>query len=1322
VEWSIDPGLPIASVADQVADLIRCHPVVVLAGETGSGKTTQLPKICLGLGRRRIAHTQPRRIAARSVAARIAQELGQPLGDQVGYQVRFDKASHLGTALKVMTDGILLAEIAHDRDLRRYDTIIVDEAHERSLNIDFLLGYLKQLTARRRDLKVIVTSATIDTARFAAHFDDAPVIEVPGRTYPIELRHRPLDPDQDQAEAVVGQATELWRETPGDILAFFSGEREIKETAALAQAELGDIEVVPLFARLSAAEQSRVFARGQRRRLVLATNVAETSLTVPGVTAVIDTGWARISRYSTRSKVQRLPIEPISQASADQRAGRCGRIGPGICVRLYSEQDYAERPPFTEPEILRTSLASVILRMADARLGDIASFPFVEAPDRSQINDGLRLLDDLGALAQTEPELRLSRIGRQMAALPLDPSLGRILVEAARRDCLREASVIVAGLTVNDVRERPLEQRPRADTLHARFASDAILDPVDPSVEVDPARPAAERKAVPGRPGPGPTRASGDRSVGPGGDLLARWRLWCYLERRRRELSGNQFKRLCRDEFIHYLRVREWSDLVQQLRQATKDLKLPRNRLPAPVDDIVTSCLAGWLGHVGRLEPAPAARLGQRRVRRPVPQYVGPRGVRFALAPDSLLARRPPPLVVAVELVETTRLWAHQAAPVTPEQVEQVAGHLLRRTYHEIALDAVQGVVRADERVWLLGLPLLERRVDYGRVAPAEARAIFIQAGLVEDRWRPPERAPYAAVRAHNLAVKAEIAAWQDKVRRLDLLVDDQTQADFFDQRLPESVTSGPSLDRWLRQEPAAGDRLRASLADLMWSESAVVDPALYPDRWQVGGLDLALVYRFDPGGQRDGVAVRVPAATLAGLKAAPFSWGVPAWRRELASALIRGLPKPVRTRLTPAGEMAERALDWLGRRGYDQSLPFTQELSRALKALTGVETGPWDWRPVPERLKVAFLVEPASPAQPDRAGAKPAAGRPAGQSGGGPAGDQAGAEDQTVWSSDLAGLQAAAAPRLRRRLARLDRGPVAQGLSWVFGPIDERVDLELDGVETVAYPGLRDDGSTVSQVLSLTLAEARRLHRLGLGRLLWEALPDPTRWTVAHLTEADKLALASAPYDSLAALLAEARRASLLQRLDQIAPAWSIRDQAAFAALVDRLRPEAPGRLGQLVKVTAEALRRRAGLAASLEALAQTRSGLDVQAQLDDLIFPGFIRVIPQPWFDRLPTYLRGIERRLEQIAVSPARDLERLDQLEPVLAAYAERWRARPAGSAELRRIGYLIEELRLQLFAQPIKTWQPVSVKRLLQAIAAEEAGPGHLEGGVLGHHPM
>ncbi|MDR1386185.1 MAG: ATP-dependent RNA helicase HrpA, partial [Propionibacteriaceae bacterium] len=898
LEWSIDPGLPIAGVADRVADLIAAHPVVVVAGETGSGKTTQLPKICLGLGRRRIAHTQPRRIAARSVAARIAQELGQPLGDLVGYQVRFDKASHPGTRLKVMTDGVLLAEIAHDRDLERYDTVIVDEAHERSLNIDFLLGYLKQLLARRRDLKVVITSATIDTARFAAHFDDAPVVEVSGRAYPIELRHRPLTPDQDQAEAVVRQAAELLRQTPGHVLAFFSGEREIKDAASLAQLELPEAEVVPLFARLSADEQARVFTPSRRRRLILATNVAETSLTVPGVTAVIDTGWARISRYSTRSKVQRLPIEPISRASADQRAGRCGRIGPGVCVRLYSEEDYASRPEFTEPEILRTSLAAVILRMADARLGDIVSFPFVEAPDRSQITDGLRQLDDLGALAQTEPELRLSRIGRQLARLPLDPSLGRILIEAARRDCLREASVIVAALTAGDVRERPLEQRQRADALHARFASDDVLGPA----------PEASSEPVPvGRPTGSGRRRSARSAAGPsavGGDLLAHWRLWCYLDQRRGELSGNQFKRLCRDEFIHYLRVREWQDLVSQLRQATKELKLTRNRLPAPVDDIVTSCLAGLLPHVGRLQPPPA-RSAVRRSRRPVPEYVGPRGVRFALAPDSLLAGRPPDLVVAVELVETTRLWAHQVAPVRAQQVEQVAGHLLRRTYHEIAFDHATGGVRATERLWLLGLPLLERRVDYGRVAPGEARAIFIQSGLVEDQWRPDARTPYAQVRAHNLALKAEIAAWQDKARRLDLLVDDQTQADFFDQRLPDQVVSGPGLDRWLRQNPAQAERLKADQADWMWPQGAALDPDLYPDRWQVPGQDLELVYRFDPGGPRDGVAVRVPAAQLAGLQAGPLSWGLPAWRQELASALIRGLPKAVRARLTPVGQTA---------------------------------------------------------------------------------------------------------------------------------------------------------------------------------------------------------------------------------------------------------------------------------------------------------------------------------------------------------------------------------------------------------------------------------
>ena len=708
---TFDTDLPIAAHADEIADLIKHHQVVVVAGETGSGKTTQLPKICLALGRRQIAHTQPRRIAARSVAERVAEEMGVELGEQVGYQVRFTRRASSDTALTVMTDGVLLAEISHDRDLCAHDTIIIDEAHERSLNIDFLLGYLKQLLPRRPDLKVIITSATIDTARFSAHFDDAPVIEVSGRTYPVEVRYRPLDPseqirpddeddidDEDELlhrpsapsltspdDEVVDQVTgicravqELCREESGDILVFLAGEQEIRETAeALADLNLSNTEVLPLFARLSAAEQHRVFTPHTGRRIVLATNVAETSLTVPGIRYVIDPGTARISRYSVRTKVQCLPIEPVSQASANQRAGRCGRVAPGICIRLYSQTSFESRPEFTEPEILRTNLAAVILQMAQARLGAITDFPFVEAPDRSRINDGIRLLDELGALKPGHRDApRLTKIGHQLARVPLDPRLGRMLLEGARQGSLAEVLVIVAALSIRDVRERPADKREEADAFHRRFATEANLlqtlqaaDNTDNNqvgdwsqVRRQHIHQEAANTAKPGSPARHTPHTKGKISPCPqaggieeGGDIMAIHRLWRYLRHQRRQMGSSAFRRMCRAEYINYLRVREWDDLHGQLRQIAKELHLEVNRTSAPTDRVLVALLSGLLSHIGLVQVRqPAKRHGQR----PGPQeYLGARGTKFAINPGSLLARKSPELVVAVELVETCLLY-----------------------------------------------------------------------------------------------------------------------------------------------------------------------------------------------------------------------------------------------------------------------------------------------------------------------------------------------------------------------------------------------------------------------------------------------------------------------------------------------------------------------------------------------------------------------------------------------------------------------------------------------------------------------------------------
>ncbi|MFZ0529469.1 MAG: ATP-dependent RNA helicase HrpA, partial [Propionicimonas sp.] len=878
---AFDAALPISAHVDEIRDALRAHQVIIVAGETGSGKTTQLPKICLLAGRRRIGHTQPRRIAARSLATRIAQELGEEVGRTVGFQVRFSSSRSRDTRVKVMTDGILLAEIGHDRQLRRYDTIIIDEAHERSLNIDFLLGYLKQLLPRRPDLRVVITSATIDTARFAEHFDDAPVIEVSGRTFPVEIRYRPVqadggDRDRDQLDAICDAVTELSAQLDGDLLVFLSGEREIRDAAeAINGLGLRFTEVVPLYARLSVGEQQRVFAPHTGRRIVLATNVAETSLTVPGIRFVIDPGFARISRYSARTKVQRLPIEPISQASANQRAGRCGRLGPGVCIRLYSEEDFAARPEYTEPEILRTNLASVILQMADAGLGEITGFPFVEPPDAGQVRDGLRLLTELGAVkGMGRGTVVLTETGRRLARLPVDPRLGRMLVEAGRLGCLREVLPIVAGIAIPDVRDRPAAEAGAADLAHRRFWA--------------------------------PQDAQGEASPD-GSDIAALLRLWQYLRERRRELSGNAFRRLCRAEYLNFLRVREWQDLHGQLREACGELGLHRNDVPAGLDAVHTAVLAGLLSHVGLIDQASLAKPERGRRRGPA-EYLGARGTRFAINPGSSAAKTNPPLVMAVELVETSRLWARTVAPIEAAWVEEVGAHLVKRNYSEPHWSAQGGQCVAYERVTLLGVPIIAQRlVSYARIDPVVAREVFLQAALVEGQWRTRHH-----FWSRNQAVRAEAESLADRNRRRDLLLDDAAIAAFYDARVPDDVVSVAHFDRWWRDERHRDEHLLdLTIADLV-APDAELDAGAFPDRWAVGDQELAIDYAFDPGSGHDGVTVTVALTTLPTLDAATFTWQVPGLRAQVAAELVRGLPKAWRTQLVPAPDTAARALEWL--------------------------------------------------------------------------------------------------------------------------------------------------------------------------------------------------------------------------------------------------------------------------------------------------------------------------------------------------------------------------------------------------------------------------
>ena len=1285
-----DDALPITAWRDEIAQAISDHQVLIVAGETGSGKTTQLPKICLELGRRSIGHTQPRRIAARTVAERIAEELTTELGDLVGYQVRFTRKASRATRLKVMTDGVLLAEIGHDRDLRRYDTIIIDEAHERSLNIDFLLGYLRQLTARRPDLKIIITSATIDTERFATHFatedgTSAPIIEVSGRTYPVELRYRPLlrDGEADQIAGIIDAVKELGTVGDGDILVFLSGEREIRDAAeALNGLQLRNTSVLPLYARLSAADQHRVFASHTGRRIVLATNVAETSLTVPGIRYVVDAGTARISRYSARTKVQRLPIEPISQASANQRAGRCGRVAPGVCIRLYSEEDFAGRPEFTEPEILRTNLASVILQMSAADLGEIGSFPFVEAPDGSQITDGLRLLTELGALSDkgTRERPRLTAVGRRLAAIPVDPRMGRMLLAAEDQGCLREMLIIVSGLSIQDPRERPPEQRDKADALHRRFWSDAAAStrPEPTSTRPEP---------VEGQGSGASTSSARVEGQADGSDFLALLRLWNYLRDQQKALSGNAFRRMCRDEFLHFLRVREWQDLHAQLKQICRELGLHRNEAPAPPDRVHTAALAGLLSHVGLADLGPSTRSGRqpnvpaRKQRRTPREYLGARGTRFAINPGSSLARTQPPLVMAAEIVETTRLWARTVGPITAEQVEEVGGHLLKRNYSEPHWSARAGSVMAYETVSLYGIPIVAGRpVGYGKINPAEARAIFLRSALVEGLWRTRHH-----FFADNQALRAEAEALEERARRRDLVVDDETILAFYDARVPGDITSVAHFDAWWKKaRHQTPDLLTMTLADLTTGAADDDPDRVFPSTWTIGDSALPVDYVFDPASDRDGVIVQVPVSMLSQVDPGPFSWQVPGLRVELATELIRSLPKAVRRNLVPAPEYANRALGWLAQHPGDSSEPLPAALSRALRSLTGelIEPTAWDLAAVPRHLQITFDVVP------DRdGGAALATGK------------------------DLGALQQAMAAQVSRALsAAASRLTKSGATRWDFGTIAERMELDRAGHRVTGYPALVDEGATVGLAVLDTPARQQQSQAAGLRRLVLLNTPDPTRWVVGHLSNTAKLALGHSPYASVPDLLADARLASVgeLIRRHQTGP---VLDATAFTALCDAVRADNPEFMRSVVSLDRRdphRARRRAGRAAPGRRGQRTGGGRPR-------------RTTRQSGLRRLP--VGDLLRAPGRPAALPAG--RRHPDLDAARATGTGPGRAgdHPGLRGGLRRavrggaagpaarfvddIGWLLEELRVSLFAQPLRTKVPVSEKRVLNAIAQARA---------------
>ena len=1320
--------LPVSQRRDDIAEAIKNHQVVIVAGETGSGKTTQLPKICLELGRGitgQIGHTQPRRIAARTVAERIAQELGTQLGDVVGYKVRFTDKSGDATAVKLMTDGILLAEIATDRNLTRYDTLIIDEAHERSLNIDFILGYLRQLLPRRPDLKVIITSATIDPERFAEHFKDqrtqepAPIIEVSGRTYPVEVRYRPIndkadddtEEDRDQVTAITDAIGELQREGPGDILVFLSGEQEIRDTADVLKGRAG-LDILPLYSRLSSAEQHRVFEVPANRsitsrRVVLATNVAETSLTVPGIRYVIDPGTARISRYSPRTKVQRLPIEAISQASANQRKGRCGRVADGICIRLYSEEDFESRAAFTDPEIQRTNLASVILQMAAARLGDVRRFPFVDPPDPRAITDGVKLLEELNAVKNDQ----LTETGRQMARLPVDPRIARMIIESGKQGCAREILVIAAALSIQDPRERPSDNQQAADTAHRRFAQ-------------------------------------------PESDFLAFVALWDYLGERQRELSGSAFRRLCRAEFLNYLRVREWQDLHGQLASLARDLGINTKTSSSERVRVHTALLAGLLSQVGMkvvLVPGkPGAGRqgtpgGPERGRRPLPEYLGARGTKFAVFPGSGLARKPPDWVIAAELVETSRLWARTVAAIEPEWVEPVAAHLVKRSYSEPRWSRTQGSAVATEKVTLYGIPIVaDRTVLLHRIDAVLARELFIRHALVEGDWQ---------TRHHffrdNAKLIEEAASLEERARRRGLVVGEDALFAFYDARVPADAVSARHFDTWWKKaRHETPDLLTLKLEDLLSAAADELDVGAYPEVWTSAspgfsgngqGAGLALSYAFEPGSESDGVTIDIPLKTLNQARPEEFSWQVPGLRLELVTELIRSLPKNVRRELVPAPDVAREVLADLARAaapslvsaaagsapgsGVGSGVGFgpgigpsvgsgpgigpvvgvgsgpvvgvgpeisgagapdisdisvmrddvRDVLSRELLRLRGVRVSPdaFDLDRLPAHLRITFRVTDGGKV--------------------------------VATGKDLAALQRQLRPKVRATLSARATALTRTGVTtWDFGPLPQ---VFTDG-EVKAYPALVDAGAAVDVRLFETAAAAARSMRAGTRRLVLLAVKSPANEVAKRLTTAQKLVLSDNPHGSVPALFTDCVACAVDGLMTEAGgPAW---DADGFDRIVSRVRPRLHAATYEVVTWAEEILRGAHEARMRLDTLrsqALEPAVADIRSQLDDLIAPGFLTAAGTSRLPALARYVKAIGRRLDKLAENAGRDAQQMavvhrvqDAYRHTLAALAPEARATDAA----RELRWQIEELRVSLFAQTIGTPAPVSERRIMASI--------------------
>ncbi|MCG7239989.1 MULTISPECIES: ATP-dependent RNA helicase HrpA [Corynebacterium] len=1223
-------ALPVTARRDDIAEAIRDNQVVIIAGETGSGKTTQIPKICLDLGRGRrglIGHTQPRRIAARTVAERIASELDQKIGESVGYAIRFDDRVSETTAVKLMTDGILLAEMQRDRFLNKYDTIIIDEAHERSLNIDFLLGYLKRLLPKRPDLKVIITSATIDPESFAAHFADAdgnpaPIIEVSGRTYPVEIRYRPLEfeaggkvVDQDPLDGLTEAIEELMHEGDGDILCFFPGERDIRDAMeAIEGKKWKNVEVTPLFGRLSNQEQHRVFSEHRGRRIVLATNIAETSLTVPGIRYVVDTGTARISRYSTRTKVQRLPIEPISQASANQRSGRCGRVADGIAIRLYSEQDFESRSEFTDPEILRTNLASVILQMVSLKLGDIEQFPFIQPPEHKAIRDGLNLLHELGALHDKQDKPTLTATGRDLARIPLDPRMARMLIEANTNGCLDDVMVIVAAMTIQDVRERPLDFQAQADQAHARFK---------------------------------------DKSS----DFLSMLKLWDYIKQTRNEQSGNKFRKRMKQEFLHYMRIREWFDLVRQLKDVAKQLGWTyQEGTERRADDIHMSLLSGLLSNIG-------ARDGNSK------EFQGARNTRFLVFPGSALAKKPPEFLMAAELVETSRLWARDVATIDPAWVEKLGADLLKHNYSEPTWSRKRAAAIAHQKSTLYGVPIVaDRTVPYHRVDPTAARDMFIRNALVAGDWNT-----HHAFFKTNAQALDDAAAYEEKARRRGLIVDEDTLFDFYDQRIPANVTTGRHFDSWWKKERRRNPELLDFDPTKLIDDSHEVTEDSFPDHWRKGSIDYELTYKFEPGDPLDGVTVMVPIPMLAGLDTEGFDWLVPGLRLELVTELIRSLPKALRRTVVPAPEFAERAIDRLV--PYEGTI--TQQLADVLHELGGQGINATDFQPgkLPMHLRMNYgaIDKRGKIVDSDR---------------------------------DLAALIRRQSGHIKSSVSRVSRTAESTAVSeWTddtLGAIDDTVTTNVDDHEVTAYPALVATKDGVELKVHPTKAAADAAMVTTTLTLLMRDIAVNTAQMVKGLPLQQRVAVDSYPHGGADGLVNDARVAAIRDLM--LEAGGPVRTPSAFQKLKDTIKPQVPGRVRQAVVAIAPGLAEYSNLQAEL-AHWDGAAIDDMREQLEFLLPRNAITIHGMSHLRHLPRYIQAMRIRLEDMNLDPDRDADRQAEVDNAKAYLANRLRSLPPGrekTREVKDIRWMVEELRVSLFAQRLGTAHAVSLRRIQKAV--------------------